>query len=642
MTFKRLFISFFGAIALLASAICVVFLGTPKTTANAGGGYEEATDPNYIPTADKLENTDLYQFTLIPCQTVRYEIIPNVWYKLISGRLHSFFNYYQKDGSQAGEWDNTHNRFANCMALSNFDELFVYVEGSTIDSDNGKNIFIKFKQEGSLTIVDQGSASGNEKAPYNDYIYIDNDYVEQSNALNVGAEDLKKLNYTLIPCQAEAYVVVPNVWYKFLSGKISSFSNLTGFNVSGTWEEEKYGYYDGYKLVGGKYIQGDNIDGYREVFVKFERKYRIDIRDMSSAGEKYKDYLYIETDAVEKSNEYNYKGSPSGNPDTPSDLPEVPVIEDIKTSSGRIYTLVPCQSETYTVLTGVWYLILAGKTDSFFTMTCDGQSYEWSATENTFKPLNGGTGPDNGFKQENGSAIEIPDDFIYADSFTIDEGNNIKALPIMFNRSATMSVGDHSNVDSKYKNYLFIDKNYATKAADLNSTKEQLAGLKYTLVECRNEPYKVVSGVWYKFLSGKIDYFSTLNSDSLSEPMKWTIDKVSRYQGSTGFSHPGKYVQGNVYGDYKEVFVKFDGDYTLSIPDKGINNRDYIYIVNEAVEESDKLNAVPNNDTEQNSSERIVDKVSKWLNENLAVNVSAGIVGSVIVIGVLVLIFKRK
>ena len=47
-------------------------------------------------------------------------------------------------------------------------------------------------------------------------------------------------------------------------------------------------------------------------------------------------------------------------------------------------------------------------------------------------------------------------------------------------------------------------------------------------------------------------------------------------------------------------------------------------------------------ETESASSERFVDAASKWLNENLALNVSAGVVGGIIVIGLIVLVFKRK
>lgn len=49
-----------------------------------------------------------------------------------------------------------------------------------------------------------------------------------------------------------------------------------------------------------------------------------------------------------------------------------------------------------------------------------------------------------------------------------------------------------------------------------------------------------------------------------------------------------------------------------------------------------------NNGSDSESSERFVDVASKWLKDNLAVNVSAGVVGGIIVIGLIVLVFKRK
>lgn len=50
----------------------------------------------------------------------------------------------------------------------------------------------------------------------------------------------------------------------------------------------------------------------------------------------------------------------------------------------------------------------------------------------------------------------------------------------------------------------------------------------------------------------------------------------------------------------------------------------------------------PGESDKSGSSERFVDAASKWLKDNLAVNVSAGVVGGIIVIGLIVLIFKRK
>ena len=50
----------------------------------------------------------------------------------------------------------------------------------------------------------------------------------------------------------------------------------------------------------------------------------------------------------------------------------------------------------------------------------------------------------------------------------------------------------------------------------------------------------------------------------------------------------------------------------------------------------------PGESDKSGSSERFVDAASKWLKDNLAVNVSAGVVGGIIVIGLIVLVFKRK
>ena len=46
--------------------------------------------------------------------------------------------------------------------------------------------------------------------------------------------------------------------------------------------------------------------------------------------------------------------------------------------------------------------------------------------------------------------------------------------------------------------------------------------------------------------------------------------------------------------------------------------------------------------SESESDERFVDKASQWLSENLSVKVSSATIGAVIIIGVLILIFKRK
>lgn len=46
--------------------------------------------------------------------------------------------------------------------------------------------------------------------------------------------------------------------------------------------------------------------------------------------------------------------------------------------------------------------------------------------------------------------------------------------------------------------------------------------------------------------------------------------------------------------------------------------------------------------SESESEGRFVDKASQWLEENLSVKVSSATIGTVIIVGVLILIFKRK
>lgn len=132
---------------------------------------------------------------------------------------------------------------------------------------------------------------------------------EESVSDNTGT-NIKNLDYTLIPCRNDLYTVVPGVWYKFLSGKIDSFSSISGSGISAEWNTTRHGYSNGNdKLIGGEYITGDTVgegqDAYTEVYVRFTNKYQITIQDYSSAGEKYKDYIYIESDAVERSDKLN-------------------------------------------------------------------------------------------------------------------------------------------------------------------------------------------------------------------------------------------------------------------------------------------------------------------------------------------------
>lgn len=143
--------------------------------------------------------------------------------------------------------------------------------------------------------------------------------------------------------------------------------------------------------------------------------------------------------------------------------------------------------------------------------------------------------------------------------------------------------------------------------------------------------YHITSDKWYKF---KMD----------STPGSLALFSGDTTVGTWGYgdSHYIADSNGNKLGTWVAssesnsiIYFKITGEnYKLNVVEFD-NYKDYFYEEAENPNESDK-------DSDSESSERFVDAASKWLKDNLAVNVSAGVVGGIIVIGVLVLIFKRK
>ena len=207
----------------------------------------------------------------------------------------------------------------------------------------------------------------------------------------------------------------------------------------------------------------------------------------------------------------------------------------------------------------------------------------------------------------------------------------------------------------------------------------------FALVTCGNPAYVVTPGVWYKFLSGKIASFSTLSGADAPDDVSWNINytdaKLHGYLSLSENKLYGEYIQGRTFDEYTEMYVRFNKAYTLNIPNKvtiGEKYTDYMYVGSLKVkpepgesggtekpsesadtekpgesggtekpsESTDTEKPGESGDvgkpSESESEGRFVDKASQWLSENLSVKVSSATIGAVIIIGVLILIFKRK
>lgn len=166
----------------------------------------------------------------------------------------------------------------------------------------------------------------------------------------------------------------------------------------------------------------------------------------------------------------------------------------------------------------------------------------------------------------------------------------------------------------------------------------------FALVTCGDPAYVVTPGIWYKFLSGKIASFSTLSGSGAPDDVSWDLVQHGYYSESEKKLY-GEYVVGRQFDDYKEIYIRFDKAYTLNIPDKttiGEKYTDYMYVGSLKVKPETGGSGETEKPSESESEGRFVDKASQWLEENLSVKVSSATIGAVIIIGVLILIFKRK
>lgn len=242
MTFKRLFVSLFAALALLASIVCVMFFGAPKTTASAAADDASSLDKKTF----VLKHADSDGF---------YHITSDKWYKFkidsTPGSLALF-----SEGTKVGTWGNGGSRY---IADSDGNKLGTWVASSE------SNSIIYFKITGEnykLNVV--------EFDDYKDYFYE-----EVTDTTIPDVSEVEKLSFELIPAPQEGYTVNTNKWYKFKGG-----ANLT--NIQLKKDNEQIGYtldipHSGFKkdgvFVGGIYLYGGTEAA--TYFIKFDDAYQL-------------------------------------------------------------------------------------------------------------------------------------------------------------------------------------------------------------------------------------------------------------------------------------------------------------------------------------------------------------------------------
>lgn len=240
MTFKRLFVSLFAALALLASIVCVMFFGAPKTTASAAADDARAVNKKTF----VLKHGDSDGF---------YPVTSEKWYKFV-GTVPGSIALYNGD-MQIGTW--TYGA-PSCIKDSKGTKL-----GTWVEPESGSGTYFKITGETYKLKVP-------ESDKYKDYFYE-----EVTDTTIPDVSEVEKLSFELIPAPQEGYTVNTNKWYKFEGG-----ANLT--NIQLKKDNEQIGYtldvpHSGFKkdgvFVGGIYLYGGTEAAV--YFVKFDDAYQL-------------------------------------------------------------------------------------------------------------------------------------------------------------------------------------------------------------------------------------------------------------------------------------------------------------------------------------------------------------------------------
>lgn len=240
MTFKRLFVSLFAALALLASIVCVTFFGAPKTTASAAADDARAVNKKTF----VLKHGDSDGF---------YPVTSEKWYKFV-GTVPGSIALYNGD-MQIGTW--TYGA-PSCIKDSSGNKL-----GTWVEPESGSGTYFKITGETYKLKVP-------ESDKYKDYFYE-----EVTDTTIPDVSEVEKLSFELIPAPQEGYTVNTNKWYKFKGG-----ANLT--NIQLKKDNEQIGYtldipHSGFKkdgvFVGGIYLYGGTEAA--TYFIKFDDAYQL-------------------------------------------------------------------------------------------------------------------------------------------------------------------------------------------------------------------------------------------------------------------------------------------------------------------------------------------------------------------------------
>lgn len=276
MTFKRLFVSLFAALALLASIVCVMFFGAPKTTASAAADDARALNKKTF----VLRHGDSNGF---------YPVTSEKWYKFV-GTVPGSVALYSGD-LQIGTW--TYGA-PSCIKDSKGTKL-----GTWVELESGSGTYFKITGETYKLKVP-------ESDDYKDYFYE-----EVTDTTIPDVSEVEKLSFELIPAPQEGYTVNTNKWYKFEGG-----ANLT--NIQLKKDNEQIGYtldfpHSGFKkdgvFVGGIYLYGGTEAA--AYFVKFDDAYQLVIAaDSYNTGNYPTAGVYEEADKEEPENpDESNKGS---------------------------------------------------------------------------------------------------------------------------------------------------------------------------------------------------------------------------------------------------------------------------------------------------------------------------------------------
>ncbi len=241
MTFKRLFVSLFAALALLASIVCVMFFGAPKTTASAAADDARALNKKTF----VLKHGDTDGF---------YPVTSEKWYKFV-GTVPGSIALYNGD-MQIGTW--TYGA-PSCIKDSSGNKL-----GTWVEPESGSGSYFKITGETYKLKVP-------ESDKYKDYFYE-----EVTDTTIPDVSEVEKLSFELIPAPQEGYTVDTNKWYKFKS--VVKLSNMQIYKNG-----EEVGRFNldvphsGFKKdgvhVGGIYLYGGTDNTI--VFIKFDDAYQL-------------------------------------------------------------------------------------------------------------------------------------------------------------------------------------------------------------------------------------------------------------------------------------------------------------------------------------------------------------------------------